>query len=175
MFFCDFLISVCMHNRFCEGIILPYTEFLARKQIWPAQLPPTAFSDQRRSVSKKIKMKRKRMMGWIKNGPKKKSSWFIVCQHLPAKTNSFPFRFIILNLEEPIGYPAHTGLISLSICLSVCPSIHPSICLEYKNTLILNVGIKIRVPTWSFLSVVCPLWIPIPMCKKKIWVQQENS
>jgi hypothetical protein len=26
---------------------------------------------------------------------------------------------------------------------------------------------------WSFLSVVHPLRIPIPMCEKKIWVQQE--
>jgi hypothetical protein len=28
---------------------------------------------------------------------------------------------------------------------------------------------------WSFLSVVHPLRIPIPMCEKKIRVQQENS
>jgi hypothetical protein len=28
---------------------------------------------------------------------------------------------------------------------------------------------------WSFLSVVHPLQIPIPMYKKKIRVQQENS
>jgi hypothetical protein len=34
-----------------------------------------------------------------------------------------------LYLEELIGYPAYTGLISPSICLSICPSI----CLEYKK------------------------------------------
>jgi hypothetical protein len=28
---------------------------------------------------------------------------------------------------------------------------------------------------WSFLCIVCPLRIPIPMCKNKIQVQQENS
>jgi hypothetical protein len=28
-----------------------------------------------------------------------------------------------INVEEPIGYPAHTGLISLSICLSVLLSV----------------------------------------------------
>ncbi len=32
---------------------------------------------------------------------------------------------------------------------------------------------KIRVSTWSFLSVVHPLQIPIPTHKKKIWIQQE--
>jgi hypothetical protein len=31
-----------------------------------------------------------------------------------------------------------------------------------------HVGMKIRVSTWSFLSVVHPLRIPIPMYKKKI-------
>jgi hypothetical protein len=45
---------------------------LARNgQIRPAQLPPTAFSDIIHSDREKIKTKRKRMMGWIKNGPKK--------------------------------------------------------------------------------------------------------
>jgi hypothetical protein len=28
---------------------------------------------------------------------------------------------------------------------------------------------------WSFLSVVSPLQIPIPMYEKKIWIQQEKS
>ncbi len=70
-----------------------------------------------------------------------------------------------------LGYPAHTGLISLSVRLSVSPSV----CLEYEKTWILNEGIKIRVSTWSFLSIVHPLRITIPMCEKKIWVQQENS
>jgi hypothetical protein len=32
------------------------------------------------------------------------------------------FSNILINLEEPIGYPAHTGLISPS----VCPFVHPS-------------------------------------------------
>ncbi len=32
------------------------------------------------------------------------------------------FSNILINLEEPIGYPAHTGLISLSVCLFVRPS-----------------------------------------------------
>ncbi len=32
-----------------------------------------------------------------------------------------------------------------------------------------------RVSTWSFLSIVHPLRIPIPMYKKKVRVQQENS
>jgi hypothetical protein len=31
-----------------------------------------------------------------------------------------------MYLEEPIGYPDHTGLMSLSVCLSVR--------LEYQNT-----------------------------------------
>jgi hypothetical protein len=31
------------------------------------------------------------------------------------------FPNILINLEEPIGYPAHTGMISL--CLSVRPSV----------------------------------------------------
>jgi hypothetical protein len=50
----------------------------------------------------------------------------------------------------------------------------PLVCPEYQNTQIFDVGIKIRVSIWNFLSVVDPLRIPIPMCKKKIWVQQEN-
>ncbi len=55
------------------------------------------------------------------------------------------------------------------------PSVHPSDHLEYENTQILNIGIKIRVSTWSFLCVVRPLQIPIPMCEKKIRVQPENQ
>ncbi len=38
-----------------------------------------------------------------------------------------------------------------------------------------HVGIKIRVSMWSFLSVVHPLLIHIPMYEKKVRVQQENS
>jgi hypothetical protein len=37
-----------------------------------------------------------------------------------------------------------------------------------------HVGMKIRVSTWSFLSVIQPLQILIPMYDKKIWIQQEN-
>jgi hypothetical protein len=36
----------------------------------------------------------------------------------------------VINLEEPIGYPAHTRLISLSICPSVHQSVRLSICLS---------------------------------------------
>ncbi len=52
----------------------------------------------------------------------------------------------------------------------------PFVCLSviYEKTLNFCVGIKIRVSTWSFLSVVHPLQIPIPMYEKKVWVQQEN-
>ncbi len=96
--------DLCLYaQQLLGGYYSTYTEFLARNgQIWPAQLPPTAFSDQCQSVSKKIKTKRKRMMGWIKNGPKRKLSWFFVRQHLPAKTKSFPFRFI--SLKYPTRY-----------------------------------------------------------------------
>jgi hypothetical protein len=49
---------------------------------------------------------------------------------------------------------AHTRLISLSaVCLSACPSV----CHEYQNMKIFHIGIKIRVSTWSFLSVIHPL------------------
>jgi hypothetical protein len=71
-------------------------------------------------------------------------------------------------LEEPIRLPS-PHRINFSVCLSVRPSV------PYENTENFHVGIKIRVSTWSFFSVVYPLQIPIPMCKKKIWVQQENS
>jgi hypothetical protein len=73
---------------------------------------------------------------------------------------------IVLNLEEPIRLPS-PHRINFSVCLFVC--------LEYENAYILNVGIKIRVSTWSFLSIVRPLRLPIPMCEKKVRVQQENS
>ena len=72
----------------------------------------------------------------------------------------------MVYLEEPIRLlsPYRTNF-----------SFHPFIRLEYENTQILNVGIKIRVPTWSFLCIVHPLQTPIPMCEKKIRIQQENS
>ncbi len=54
-------------------------------------------------------------------------------------------------------------------------SIRPSVCLSgISKHVDFNVGIKIRVSTWSFLSVIHPIRMPIPMCEKKIWVQQEN-
>jgi hypothetical protein len=56
----------------------------------------------------------------------------------------------------------------------ICFSISDSVCPIYENTLNFHVGIKIRVSTWSFLSVVHPLRIPIPMYEKKVWIQQEN-
>ncbi len=68
--------------------------------------------------------------------------------------------------------------------LSVHPSVHPSIHLPIHPSIYLsgipkkvnfNVGIKIRVSTWSHLSVICPLQIPIPMCAKKMWNQYKNS
>ncbi len=62
-----------------------------------------------------------------------------------------------------LGYQAHTGLNSPSVCRAV----RLSVCLEYENTQNLNVGINIRVSTCSFLCVICPLRIPIPM-------QEEN-
>ncbi len=37
-----------------------------------------------------------------------------------------------------------------------------SVCPEYQNTKIFHVGSKIRVSTWSHLSVIPPLRIPIP-------------
>jgi hypothetical protein len=44
------------------------------------------------------------------------------------------YESIDLNLEEPIGYPAHTRLISPSVCPSVCLSVCLSVCNEYKKT-----------------------------------------
>jgi hypothetical protein len=44
------------------------------------------------------------------------------------------FPNILINLEEPIGYPAHTGLISLSVCPFVRPSgIQKNIHFERRN------------------------------------------
>jgi hypothetical protein len=62
-----------------------------------------------------------------------------------------------------VGYPAPPGVLPLSISP------------EYKKMQIFNEGIKIGVSMWSHLYVIHPLQIPIPMCKKKTWVEQENS
>ncbi len=61
------------------------------------QPPPTAFSDQICWNREKEKPKTKKMMGKNENWPQKKWRWFFVRQHLSAKTNSFPFRFISLT------------------------------------------------------------------------------
>jgi hypothetical protein len=66
----------------------------------------------------------------------KKNSWSVfsilmfsreaVCPDglfVPAIFRESGFYLNSLNLEEPIGYPAHTGLISLSVRPSVCPSV----------------------------------------------------
>ncbi len=66
-----------------------------------------------------------------------------------------------LTWRNQLGYPAHTGLMS------------PSICSIWKHVEF-HVGIKFRVSMWSFLSIVHPLRTPIPMCKKKVWVQEGN-
>jgi hypothetical protein len=44
-----------------------------------------------------------------------------------------------------------------------------------KTHRIFLVGIKTRVSTWSFLLVVHPLRIPIPMYGKKVQVQQDSG
>jgi hypothetical protein len=103
----DFSFCLHAHNRLFVMVLLYFTEFLARNgQIWQAKLPPTAFSDQIHSDSMKIKTKRKRMMGWIKIGPKN-LSWFFIRQHLPAKTNFFPFRFISLIFSSTAPWTFH--------------------------------------------------------------------
>ncbi len=60
-----------------------------------------------------------------------------------------------INLEER-SYPAPPQ-INFSVCLSVCLSVCPSICPEYKKTQVFNVGIKIRVSTWSICLSSDPL------------------
>ncbi len=74
----------------------------------------------------------------------------------------------LVNLEEPIRSPS-PHRINFSVCLSVRLST------IYENTLHFHVGSKIRVSTWSFLSVIHPLQIPIPMYEEKVRVQQQNS
>jgi hypothetical protein len=79
------------------------------------------------------------------------------------------------STHPPPHCPWSSATLSAMPLPRLCLSVHLSVCLEYQNTQNFNVGIKIRVSTWSFLSFVHPLRIPIPMCKKKIRVQQENS
>jgi hypothetical protein len=57
----------------------------------------------------------------------------------------------------------NTAPCSPQITVSVRPSVCPSVRLEYQKTYyIFNVGIKIRVSTWSHLSIVRLLQMPIP-------------
>jgi hypothetical protein len=56
----------------------------------------------------------------------------------------------------------------------ICFSVSDSVCPIYENMLNFHVGIKIWVSMWSFLSIVHPLQISIPMYKKKVRIQQEN-
>ncbi len=87
----------------------------------------------------------------------------------------FPQPIFCIYLEEPIRLPRPHRInfsVRLSIRLFVCSSVCLSII--YENTLNFHIGIKIRVSTWSFLSVVHPLRIPIPMYEKKVWVQHKN-
>ncbi len=76
--------------------------------------------------------------------------------------------FLDSGKEAP---PAHVQQVYFSVCLSVSLSIHLS---GISKNVVSNVGIKKRVSTWSHLSVVRPLRIPIPLCKKKNGVQREN-
>jgi hypothetical protein len=79
--------------------------------------------------------------------------------------------------EKKSSSPCAAGVF---LYLFVCSSVRLFICLSvrlsiiYENTLNFHVGIKIRVSTWSFLSVLHLLQIPIPMYEKKVRVQQEN-
>jgi hypothetical protein len=86
-------------------------------------------------------------------------------------THTYKSTIETFYLEEPIRLPS-PHRINFSVCLFICLSV--SLSVIYENTLNLHVGIKIRVSTWSFLSVIHPLRIPIPMYKKKVQVQQEK-
>ncbi len=58
-------------------------------------------------------------------------------------------------LEKPIGYPAHTRLISLSVRPSVCPSVRP-IVWNTKTRRIFTQELKLGCPR----EVFCPLSVP---------------
>ncbi len=77
----------------------------------------------------------------------------LIKSSLMGKIQEYPYYRFQFNcsiyLEEPIRLPS-PHWISFSVCLSVCSSI------IYENTLNFRVGIKIRVSTWSFLSIVRP-------------------
>jgi hypothetical protein len=105
--------------------------------------------------------------------------WLFIVRVLPTKFLHYvPYtcgalmgwRNFSKTVENKFLQPMCSGCISLSVCLFVCLFV----CLLSMKTRRIFVGVKIRVSTWSFLSVIHPLWIPIPMYEKKIWVQQEN-
>ncbi len=84
---------LCSHAQqvICDGIIIPYEVF---GKEWTAKLPPTAFSDQIHSNSKKSKTKRKRMIGWIENWPKT-----ICCNFLSVNSTPLKLKCALLTLS----------------------------------------------------------------------------
>ncbi len=72
-----------------------------------------------------------------------------------------PAHALQVYLEEQIGYPAHNGLISPSV--------------NYENMSIFNVGIKIRVSTWSHLSILHSLEISIATCHHVLYTKYRNK
>jgi hypothetical protein len=61
---------------------------------------PTVFSDQICSNSKKENKKRKRMMGWIENGPKQSGGNFLSINSFPPKLKRYVFALSVLNEEK---------------------------------------------------------------------------
>jgi hypothetical protein len=60
------------------------------------------------------------MMGWIKNGPKKKWGQFFVRQQLPAKTEKVHFRFNSLIWRgEMAGEKKMTEVVCFVVCFDV--------------------------------------------------------
>jgi hypothetical protein len=68
--------------------------------------------------------------------------------------------FLPKTAEKTSSSPRTAGVF---LCLSICLSVHPSV-MNTKTRRFFHVGIKIKISTWSHLSVVPPLRIPIPMC-----------
>ncbi len=60
-----------------------------------------------------------------------------------------------IYLEELIGYKSPPVLMSPSVHISVCLSIRP----EHQHTWIFDIGIIIRVSTWSYLTIIRRLQI----------------
>ncbi len=83
----------------CGDINIPWSGLLAMNWLnWPPNLLPQRFPTKSAGTERKKRQKHKKMMGLNGNWPKKKWRRFFGCQHLPAKTNFFPFRFISLIL-----------------------------------------------------------------------------